>query len=120
MATPSGQQGSGGSDSGDGDIIAVYEFCAAEYSWGPDYIEAWITDSQLIEYIDRAEERRSQQSQVDLDRLTLGVNTGTLITYDQKAMKRWQLRHRGPQSADEFTNTVNRLAARFPHKIKTH
>jgi hypothetical protein len=75
MATPSGQQGSGGSDSGDGDIIAVYEFCASEYGWGPDYIEAWVTNSQLIEYID-------------------------------------------PQSTAQFVSTVNRLAARFPSKIK--
>jgi hypothetical protein len=118
MAAPGGQQGSSGSDGGDGDIIAVYEFCASEYGWGPDYIEAWVTNSQLIEYIDRAEARRSKQGQADIDRFTIGVNTGTLITYDQKALKRWQARHRGPQSTAQFVSTVNRLAARFPSKIK--
>ena len=43
------QQGSGsGGDSDGSDIITVYEFCAAEYGWGPEYIEAQVTDSQLV------------------------------------------------------------------------
>ena len=121
MATPGGQQGSVGSNDSDaGDLIAVYEFCAAEYGWGPEYIEAWVTNSQLVAYIDRAEARRVKQAQVDLDRLTLGVNTGTLITYDQAALRRWQARHRGPQTPAEFTSTVNKLAGMFPQKVKTH
>lgn len=119
MDTPGNQQGSvSGGDSND--LIAVYEFCAAEYGWGPDYIEAWVTDSQLIEFLDRAITRRSKQSQVEIDRVTLGVNTGTLITYDRDALRSWRSRHPAPPDPQQFTATVGRLAARFPGKVKMH
>jgi hypothetical protein len=117
MATPGGEQGSSGSDGGDSDLIAVYEFCAAEYHWGPEYIEAWITDSQLVAYIDRARARRTKQGVAEIDRITLGVNTGTLITWNDAALRRWQSRRRGPQSSTEFTSTVHRLASMFPGKV---
>lgn len=65
-------------------------------------------------------ERRDKQAEVDLDRLTLAVNTGTAITYDRDALRRWQSRHRRQQHPSDFTATVNRLAQKFPSKVKTH
>ena len=120
MDSPVDQQGSGSGDDGDSDIIAVYEFCAAEYGWGPDYIETSVTDSQIVIYLDKAIERRDKRFSSDLDRMTLAVNAGTLITYDQSALRRWQARHRRTPSQSEFSATVNRLAALFPDQIKTH
>ena len=115
------QQGSGsGSDSDGSDIITVYEFCAAEYGWGPEYIEAQVTDSQLVAYLDEAIARKARISDLELDRLTLAVNTGTLITYDQKALRRWQSRHRQTQTPSDFSSTVSRLATMFPGKVQTH
>jgi hypothetical protein len=52
-----------------------------------------------------------------MDRMTIAVNTGTAITYDPKALRRWQSRHRGPQTPQEFSNTVARLAGLFPGKV---
>ena len=117
----SGQQGSGsGSDSDGGDIITVYEFCAAEYGWGPEYIETQVTDSQLVAYLDEAITRKGKHSDLDFDRMTLAVNTGTLITYDQKALRNWQSRHRRAQTPSDFRSTVSRLASMFPGKVQNH
>lgn len=117
MDSPEHQQGSG--SRGDSDLLAVYEFCAAEYHWGPDYIESKVTDSQLVAYLDKAIERRDKEHQLDLDRMTLAVNSGTLITYDRDALRRWQSRHRRVPSRSEFSATVNRLASLFPGKVQT-
>lgn len=57
---------------------------------------------------------------LDLDRITIGVNSGTLITYDREALRRWQSRHRRTQSRSDFTSTVSRLAQKFPDKVQTH
>jgi hypothetical protein len=51
--------------------------------------------------------------------MTLGVNTGTLITHDRDALRRWRARHRSTPDPSQFSATVNRLAARFPEKVKT-
>lgn len=64
--------------------------------------------------------RRQKNSEADLDRLTVAVNSGTLITYDREALRRWQSRHRRPQAPAEFTSTVNRLARMFPEKVMSH
>lgn len=120
MATGVDQQGRSVSDDGTGDIIAVYEFCAAEYHWGPDYIEACVTDSQLVAYLDKAIDRRDKESQAAVDRTTLGVNAGTLITYDRDALRRWQSRHPRQQTPQDFSATANRLAQMFPQKVTTH
>jgi len=114
------QQGSGSGSDSDGDILTVYEFCAAEYGWGPEYIEAQVTDSQLVAYLDEAIARKAKFSDLELDRLTLAVNTGTLITYDQKALRKWQSRHRRAQTPADFKSTVSRLATMFPGKVQTH
>jgi hypothetical protein len=52
--------------------------------------------------------------------MTVAVNTGTLITYNRDALRRWQSRHRRPQSASDSAATLSRLAALFPAKVKTH
>ena len=120
MATGVDQQGRSVGDDGAGDIIAVYEFCAAEYHWGPEYIEACVTDSQLVAYLDRAIDRRDKENQATVDRLTVGVNAGTLITYDREALRRWQSRHPRQQSPTDFRATADRLARMFPQKVTTH
>lgn len=51
--------------------------------------------------------------------MTLAVNSGTLITYDRDALRRWQSRHRGAPSPSEFSATVSRLAGMFPGKVTT-
>lgn len=117
MDSPVDQQGSGSGSSGDSDIIAVYEFCAAEYGWGPEYIETQVTESQLVGYIDKAVERHDKHATADLDRMTLAVNKGTVITYDRDALRRWQSRHRRVPNRSEFSATVNRLASLFPGKV---
>lgn len=52
--------------------------------------------------------------------MTLAVNSGTLITYDREALRRWQSRHRRQQAPSEFSATVNRLARLFPEQVKSH
>jgi len=54
--------------------------------------------------------------------MTLAVNKGTLITYDQKALRRWQSRHRQTVTpTPEAQNaTLARLAQTFPGKVQTH
>jgi hypothetical protein len=70
--------------------------------------------------LDAAIERREKLAQVELDRMTLAVNAGTLITYDAKALRRWQSRHRSGQTPAQFRATVSRLAGLFPGKVQTH
>jgi hypothetical protein len=121
VATPGGQQGSGNRDNSNGeDIIAVYEFCAAEYGWGPEYIDTQVTESQLVAFIDRATERRSKIGEIEVDRMVVAVNQGTATYYDRDALRRWQSRHRRVQTRAEFSQTVNTLASLFPGKVKTH
>lgn len=103
------------------DFVSIYEFFAAEYGWLPDAIERRITDSQLLGYLDAAGDRRSQESEVEVDRITLGVNSGYLITHDAESLRRWRMRHRSTTpDPQQFTATVGRLAAKFPGKVKTH
>lgn len=73
----------------------------------------------LTAYIEKAVERRDKLSRLDLDRLTLAVNTGTLITYDRDALRRWKSRHRRPSSPQEQSASLNRLARMFPGKVQT-
>lgn len=119
MDSPVHQQGSSRRDGGDSDIITVYEFCAAEYGWTPDHIESRITDSQILAYLDKAIDRRDKQAVAEVDRMTLAVNSGTVITYDRDALRRWQSRHRRVPTQSEFSATVNRLASLFPGKVTT-
>lgn len=70
--------------------------------------------------MDKAIKRRAKTSEVELDRFTLAVNTGTLITYDRDALRRWQTRHRRSQTRSDFSSTVSRLAHMFPGKVQTH
>ena len=86
----------------------------------PEDIERRVTDSQLVGLLDAAIHRRTRDASTDLDRLTLAVNTGTLITYDRDALRRWQSRHRRGQAPSDFTATVSRLASMFPGKVQTH
>jgi hypothetical protein len=109
--------GNGGSNQ---DIIAVYEFCAAEYGWGPEFIETQVTESQLVAYIDRSVERRNKLGEVEVDRMVVAVNQGTATYYDRDALRRWQSRHRRVQTPAEFSQTVNTLASLFPGKVTTH
>jgi hypothetical protein len=51
--------------------------------------------------------------------MALAVNTGTLITWDQDALRRWQSRHRRAPSAQEQSASLNRLARMFPGKVQT-
>jgi hypothetical protein len=118
---PGNQQGSGSSDdSGGGDIIAVYEFCAAEYGWTPEHIETQVTESQLVAYIDRSVERRNKLGELQVDRMVVAVNQGTATYYDRDALRRWQSRHRRVQSRSEFTQNLNTLASLFPGKVTIH
>ena len=71
-----------------------------------------------MEFIDTAVDRKRQQSEIDVDRLTLAVNTGTLITYDRDALRRWQSRHPRTPNPQEFRATVSRLASMFPGKVQ--
>jgi hypothetical protein len=64
--------------------------------------------------------RRATQAEADVDRLTLGVNAGTLITYDRDALRRWQSRHPRQQTPQDFSATADRLAQMFPKKVTTH
>lgn len=120
MAPGVHQQGSRGSDGDDSDIIAVYEFCASEYQWAPEYIESSVTESQILAFLDKAIERRDKENRAAVDRLTLGVNAGTLITYDREALRRWQSRHPRQQTVTDYRATAERLARTFPAKVKTH
>jgi hypothetical protein len=53
--------------------------------------------------------------------MTLAVNKGTVITYDQKALRRWQSRHRRATPTPQSQNaTLARLAQTFPGKVHTH
>jgi hypothetical protein len=70
--------------------------------------------------VDAAIERKVRESETELDRITIGVNTGYLITHDRDALRRWRARHRSTPDPSQFSATVNRLAARFPEKVKTH
>lgn len=60
------------------------------------------------------------KSETDLDRITVGVNTGYLITHDRDALHKWRARHRPTPDPQQFSSTVARLAQRFPGKVKTH
>ena len=52
--------------------------------------------------------------------MTLGVNAGTLITYDRDALRKWQSRHPRQQTPSDYRATADRLARMFPAKVKTH
>ena len=71
-------------------------------------------------FLDAAAERRASEALADIDSLTLGVNAGTLITYDREALRRWQSRHPRQQTPQDYTATANRLAQMFPQKVTTH
>jgi hypothetical protein len=121
VSAPGRVQGRSGSDGGTNqDIIAVYEFCAAEYGWGPEFIETQVTESQLVAYLDRSVERRNKLGEVETDRMVVAVNQGTATYYDRDALRRWQSRHRRVQSPAEFSQTVNTLASLFPGKVTIH
>lgn len=60
------------------------------------------------------------QFDAEIDRITLGVNSGTLITYDRDALRKWRSRHPSTPDPAAFTVTVNRLAAKFPGAVQEH
>ena len=88
----------------------------------PEVIESGLTDEQLLAFIEASNKRRIAESDSELDRITIGVNTGYLITHDRTALRRWQARRRAsagrpPQTPDEFRANVARIAAMFPTKV---
>lgn len=130
-AAPPGGQPEQGSSDGDGgyQLVAVYEFCAAEYGWSSSYIDTHLTDEQFALYVEKAAKRKQQASFAELERIVSGTNWGVAIAFDPKGKtgRRWQsLRnkhHRSTGTSKGLTgkaldNAVLALAAADPSLVK--
>ena len=76
----------------------------------------------------RAQERRSREAAESLERITLAVNNGLVITRDKAAREQFERGRRNrsgtapepEQTPAQFRATLGRLGAMFPAAVKVH
>ena len=112
------------------ELVETYEFCAAEYGWGPEYIEWHVTDEQLALYAEKAAKRNKAQAFAELDRLVAGMSWGVGIAFDKKGRNaaKWRSirnrigresgQSRGGLTGAALEHAVMALAAADPSLVK--
>lgn len=81
-----------------------------------------MTDEQLIEYMDTAQERIEHDAAVEHESMVIAVQIGTIIAHDAKALRQWQARSRRNKGEAGLTGAaleraVMGLRARNPEYV---
>jgi hypothetical protein len=71
-------------------IARAADFAAEAYGWGPDYLDASLTDEQLVAYLDAAQERLTEAARHRFTDAVEAVRVGTILAHDAKQFGRWQ------------------------------
>lgn len=104
------------------DYSRAVESVAHAYGWGPDYVDAVLTDEQLIAYLDAHQERIQARAQADFDGWVEAVRVGTIFAHDNKQYGRWRAKARPSQRSRGLTGealeaAVGRIAQMFPQNV---
>lgn len=99
------------------------DFAAATYGWPPDFLEAGLTDEQLLFYFDAAQDRLERLATTEFEGAIEAVRVGTVFAHDVKQYTRWRNRRKAATGRSrgmvgaELEAAVGRLASLFPKNV---